>query len=155
MAEKPNKNEEKGSRYEVPIWHKTNLTVEEAAAYSGIGINKINQLSNGEDCPFVLWNGNKRLIKRRKFDDFIEMRMLRRIVALNSEREIQLPHISPHILRHTAATRLAESGCDIKVMQYILGQTDIRTTMRVYNHVDTERVKREMEKLETLQAIIG
>ncbi|MBR1865732.1 MAG: site-specific integrase [Lachnospiraceae bacterium] len=43
-------------------------------------------------------------------------RMLRRIVALNSEREIQLPHISPHILRHTAATRLAESGCDIKVM---------------------------------------
>ena len=59
--------------------------------------------------------------------------MLRSIVAMNDDREIQLPHISPHILRHTAATRLAESGCDIKVMQYLLGQTDIRTTMRVYN----------------------
>ena len=52
--------------------------------------------------------------------------------TVNNDREIQLPHISPHILRHTAATRLAESGCDIKVMQYLLGQTDIRTTMRVF-----------------------
>lgn len=80
---------------------------------------------------------------------------LRAIVAMNKEREIQLPHISPHILRHTAATRLAESGCDIKVMQYLLGQTDIRTTMRVYNYVDSERVKREIEKLENMRSKIG
>jgi integrase len=82
-------------------------------------------------------------------------RMLRTLVAMNEDREIQLPHISPHILRHTAATRLAESGCDIKVMQYLLGHTDIRTTMRVYNHVDSERVKREIEKLNQLQAKMG
>lgn len=82
-------------------------------------------------------------------------RMLRSIVDMNDEREIQLPAISPHILRHTAATRLAESGCDIKVMQYILGHNDIRTTMRVYNHVDAERVKREFEKLEKLQSFVG
>lgn len=74
---------------------------------------------------------------------------------VDGDREIQLPPISPHILRHTAATRLAESGCDIKVMQYLLGQTDIRTTMRVYNHVDPERIKREMEKLENLRSKIG
>lgn len=82
-------------------------------------------------------------------------RMLRSIVAMNEDREIQLPPISPHILRHTAATRLAESGCDIKVMQYLLGHTDVRTTMRVYNHVDPERVKRELEKLENLRSKIG
>lgn len=56
----------------VPVWEKTNLTVEEMAAYSGIGINRIKELSNGENCPFVLWVGNKRLIKRKKFDEFIE-----------------------------------------------------------------------------------
>lgn len=78
-------------------------------------------------------------------------RMLRKIVSMNGEREIQLPDISPHILRHTCATRLAEAGCDIKVLQYIMGHTDIRTTMRVYNHVDEGRVKREMEKLENLE----
>ena len=57
---------------EVPIWEKTNLTVEEAAAYSGIGVNKIKDLSNDEKCPFVLWIGRKRLIKRKRFDTYIE-----------------------------------------------------------------------------------
>ena len=51
---------------------KSNLTLEEAAAYSGIGINKLRQLTNDEDCEFVLWLGTKRLIKRRKFDEYIE-----------------------------------------------------------------------------------
>lgn len=70
----------KGDRYllnttevkQVPIWEKSNLTVEETAAYSGIGINKIREMSNGDNCPFVLWVGNKRLIKRRKFDEYVE-----------------------------------------------------------------------------------
>lgn len=56
----------------VPIWEKLNLTMEEAAAYSNIGINKIREISNEDTCPFVLWVGNKRLIKRRKFDEYIE-----------------------------------------------------------------------------------
>ena len=57
---------------EVPIWEKLNLTLEEAAAYSGIGIKKIRLFSDAEDCNFVLWVGNKRLIKRKLFDEFIE-----------------------------------------------------------------------------------
>lgn len=57
---------------EVPIWEKSNLTIEEAAAYSGIGVNKIRELSNDENCPFVLWVGSKRLIKRKLFDKYIE-----------------------------------------------------------------------------------
>ena len=59
-------------KYEVPIWEKANLTLEEAAAYSGIGINKLRDISNDEKCKFVLWVGNKRLIKRRLFDQYIE-----------------------------------------------------------------------------------
>lgn len=55
----------------VPIWEKLNLTVEEAAEYSNIGVNKIREISNDDNCPFVLWIGNKRLIKRRKFDEYI------------------------------------------------------------------------------------
>lgn len=56
---------------EVPIWEKSNLTLEEAAAYSSIGVNKLRELTNSSACPFVLWVGTKRLIKRRKFDEFI------------------------------------------------------------------------------------
>ena len=57
---------------EVPVWEKSNLTLEEAAAYSGIGIHKLRELSDKEDCEFVLWVGTKRLIKRRKLDEYIE-----------------------------------------------------------------------------------
>ena len=59
-------------RIKVPIWLKSNLTLEEAAAYSGIGINKLRELSNNENCKFVLWIGSKRLIKRRLLDEFID-----------------------------------------------------------------------------------
>jgi hypothetical protein len=54
---------------QVPIWEKSNLTLEEAAAYSGIGINKLRTLS---DCQFVLWIGSKRLIKRRRLDEYLD-----------------------------------------------------------------------------------
>ena len=57
---------------EVPIWEKSNLSLEEAAAYSGIGINKLRELTNEKNCRFVLLVGNKRLIKRRLFDQYIE-----------------------------------------------------------------------------------
>ena len=60
------------SRKNVPIWEKSSLTLDEAAAYSGIGKNKLRELSDERNCRFVLWNGNKRLIKRRELDKFID-----------------------------------------------------------------------------------
>lgn len=57
---------------EVPIWEKITLTVEEAAAYSNIGVNKIREISNDPRCPFILYNGNRRLIKRREFEKYLE-----------------------------------------------------------------------------------
>lgn len=59
-------------KYDVPVWQKSNLTLEEAAAYSGIGINKLRNISDKDDCPFVLWIGTKRLLKRKKLDEFID-----------------------------------------------------------------------------------
>ncbi len=56
---------------EVPVWEKANLTLEEAAAYSNIGINRLRELSDMDNCPFVLFVGNKRLIKRRQFDAYL------------------------------------------------------------------------------------
>ena len=56
----------------VPIWEKHNLNVQEASEYFNIGVNKIRELSNSPDCPFVLWVGNKRLIKRVKFQQYLE-----------------------------------------------------------------------------------
>lgn len=50
---------------QIPIWEKSNLTLEEAAAYFGIGTGKLRELTNNEDCPYVIWCGSKRLIKRK------------------------------------------------------------------------------------------
>lgn len=56
----------------VPIWEKTNLTIEEAAEYSNIGICKLNELSKDPRCPFVLYVGRKKLIKRKEFEKFLD-----------------------------------------------------------------------------------
>ncbi len=58
-------------RCEIPVWEKANLTLEEAAAYSNIGINRLRELSDGDQCPFVLFVGNKRLIKHKQFDAYL------------------------------------------------------------------------------------
>jgi len=59
-------------KYEVPIWEKANLTIEEAAAYFGIGQNRLRELTEDEQCKFVLFVGTKRLIKRRLFEQYLE-----------------------------------------------------------------------------------
>lgn len=56
----------------VPVWEKIALTLEEAAAYSNVGINRIREITNNENCPFVLFVGNKRLIKRKPFEKYLE-----------------------------------------------------------------------------------
>lgn len=62
----------KKSKQIVPLWHKPTLSIEEAVAYTGIGSRKLYELTNSEDCPFVLWIGNRRMVKRKNFDEFIE-----------------------------------------------------------------------------------
>lgn len=57
----------------VPIWEKVTLTIDEAAEYSNIGINRINDMLNNPSCPFVLFVGRgKRLVKRKEFEKYLE-----------------------------------------------------------------------------------
>ena len=56
---------------EVPIWEKSNLTLDEAAVYFNIGVNKLRSITDDEHCTFVLWVDNKRLIKRQIFEAYL------------------------------------------------------------------------------------
>ena len=56
---------------EIPFWLKVTLTIKEAAAYSNIGINKIEELLKQLKCDFVLYVGNKKLVKRKEFEQYI------------------------------------------------------------------------------------
>lgn len=56
---------ENKKQFEIPLYEKPFLSIEEASVYTGIGRDKLYELTNPEDCPFVLWIGNRRMIKRR------------------------------------------------------------------------------------------
>ena len=60
----------------VPIHLKVTLTIREAAEYSNIGINKIDSLLRAPNCPFVLYVGTKKLVKRKEFEEFISQRLI-------------------------------------------------------------------------------
>lgn len=86
---------------------------------------------------------------------------IKRIISVYNQRERKeaetenrepelLPHISVHILRHTFCTRSVESGINIKTVQYLMGHSEIATTLNIYTHVNAEQVKSEMKKLENI-----
>ena len=57
----------------IPPWERYTLSVEEAAAYFRIGENKLRKIISGnENADFILWNGNRPQIKRKKFEQFID-----------------------------------------------------------------------------------
>ena len=58
--------------YDIPVWKKLTLSFEEAAAYSGIGVNKLRELTSFENCKFVLIIGGRKLIKREAFEQYIK-----------------------------------------------------------------------------------
>ena len=62
------------NKFDIPVWEKMTLTPEEAAAYSNIGVNKIRSMADEPQCPFVVFVGNRKLIKRKEFEKYISAR---------------------------------------------------------------------------------
>ena len=60
----------------IPIYLKLTLTAKEAAEYSNIGINKIDSMLRTPGCPFVLFVGTKKLVKRKEFEEYISQRLV-------------------------------------------------------------------------------
>ena len=54
-----------------PHASENDLTIKEAAEYSNIGINKIDSMLRTPNCPFVLFVGAKKLVKRVEFEEYI------------------------------------------------------------------------------------
>lgn len=49
----------------VPVWERITISLEEAAAYSGIGVRKLRDMTDKPECNYVIWVGNRRMIKRK------------------------------------------------------------------------------------------
>ena len=84
-----------------------------------------------------------------KLDDIVDSYNLKeKADSENENREpVLLPKISPHILRHTFCTRLIEENVNVKVVQSILGHSNISVTLDVYTDVHENFKKDAFEKL--------
>ena len=60
----------------IPVHLKVLLTIREAAEYSNIGINKIDSMLKKPNCPFVLFVGTKKLVKRKEFEQYISRELV-------------------------------------------------------------------------------
>ena len=65
----------------------------------------------------------------------------------NKSNKIPLPKITPHTLRHTFCTRLANRNMNPKSLQYIMGHSNISITLNLYAHASAESVKAELKSM--------
>lgn len=87
---------------------------------------------NGKGYPKVAWD----------FKD-----MLNGLVRkYNKKHKDSLPHISPHSLRHTFCSRMANAGMNPKALQYVMGHSNISMTLDYYTHVSIDEIKEEMAR---------
>jgi integrase len=80
---------------------------------------------------------------KRKFNEY-ELEQAKK----ENRKPNTINEISCHTYRHTGCTRLAEAKMDVKSLQEFMGHSDIRMTMNIYNHVEGDRLKREVEEAE-------
>lgn len=71
-----NKSDKKEDELKVPLHQKLTLTIKETAEYSNIGINKIETMLKQPNCPFVLYVGTRKLVKRREFEEYIRKEII-------------------------------------------------------------------------------
>ena len=62
-------------------------------------------------------------------------------------RNEPLPTITPHVLRHTFCTNMANAGMDLKSLQYLMGHSDAGVTMNVYTHASYAHAEQTMQKI--------
>ncbi len=94
------------------------------------------ELLGTKDSEYVFISSRKTKMTRQAFFKFLK--------KLCEEKGIK-KNISPHILRHSFATHLLNNGADLRIVQELLGHSDIKTT-QIYTHLTNEHLKKEYEK---------
>lgn len=90
---------------------------------------KVEMLINGHSGFLFLDKDGK-----PKVAGHLEHAMKRIIDNYNKSHDDKLPSITPHVLRHTFCTEMANAGMEIKNLQYLMGHADAYTTLNTYTH---------------------
>lgn len=73
--------------------------------------------------------------------------LIRIVKKYNKTNDVPLPHITPHTLRHTFCTRLAQKNMKPKNLQYIMGHSNITITLNLYAHASEVGTNKEMRSM--------
>ena len=119
------------------------------------GIRRTVVIDGKSDFIFITKNGNPlnpQRINKILSNMVADYNEQEEWLAKKEQRKADLlPHITAHILRHTACTRMMETGINMKVIQHIMGHSDIGITMNIYTHIaDQSRIKEELSKLDQI-----
>lgn len=97
------------------------------------------------DFVFTATNGKTPL-----YPDNLNIIIRKVMTRYNANADVPLPSISTHTFRHTGCTRMVEAGIDIKTICYIMGHNSYEMVLTVYDHVNLERAKNQMHKVDEL-----
>ncbi|ELY7390768.1 site-specific tyrosine recombinase XerD [Cronobacter universalis] len=89
-------------------------------------------LLNGQSLDILFPSNRARQMTRQTF--WHRIKHYAQLAGIDSEK------LSPHVLRHAFATHLLNHGADLRVVQMLLGHSDLSTT-QIYTHVATERLR--------------
>lgn len=90
-----------------------------------------NEIIIGGYAKFLFYNNHQSLKTVANYDWMMKS-IVKKFNAANPANP--LPHITPHVLRHTYCTNLLYLDIDVKTMQYLMGHSDIQTTLNIYTH---------------------
>lgn len=103
------------------------------------GILKQNRVQNGD--AYFLTGSASSFVEPRLYQSYFS-RLL---------KEVQIPYINFHALRHTFATRCIEAGMDAKTLSELLGHSKVTITLERYVHITMEMKRKSMEKVTSPQ----
>lgn len=122
------------STRDIPLTSDTLQLLDNQRNYWGFKVERMDR--------YLFCNENGEALSRERIQSEID-RIIKRIRAAGNE----FPRITPHIFRHTFATRAIEAGMQPQVLKTILGHSSLAMTMDLYSHVLPDTKAEEMDKI--------